>query len=229
MRLVPPAIAPASNQKQTPNLLLAWRQGDGTALDSLIALIYAGLHPLVRDSIRPGAPQLMSSGTLVNEAYVRLVNPEDLGWEDRAYFLAIAAQALRHILIDMLGERKQRRWRSGDARRLRLNEALVFSNRRAADLIALDAALQDLAKLDERQSRVVEMRYFGGLSVEETAEVLQISPATVDRDWTQAQVWLQGQSKRSTATQWIVDRFQCALGYRQTTSVPADGLATGRR
>jgi RNA polymerase sigma factor (TIGR02999 family) len=169
---------------------VAWSNGDRAALDSLMRLIYAELHRLAaRYTRREGADHALNTTELVNEAYLRLVHQDNVNWQNRAHFYAVSAQAMRHILIDMARTRHRIR-RGGHALHLSLDEAPIFSDDRAEELIALDDALTNLAKLDERKSRIVEMRYFGGLSVEETAEVLKVSVATVDREWRRARAWL---------------------------------------
>lgn len=171
-------------------LLLAWRNGNQRALDSLVPLIYAELHRLASRYMRQEAPgHTLNTTALVNEAYLRLVHQQDVDWQSRAHFFAVSAQSMRNILIDMARSRHRQR-RGGDALHVSLDDGLVFSDDRSAELIALDDALTALAKLDERKSRIVELRYFGGLSVEETAEVLQVSVATVDREWRRARAWL---------------------------------------
>jgi RNA polymerase sigma factor (TIGR02999 family) len=131
----------------------------------------------------------LQTTALVNEAYLRLIDAGNVQWESRAHFFAIAAQLMRRILVDYARSRNRVK-RGGAAQRVELEEAAFFSVERAPDLVALDDALNTLAQIDERKSRVVELRFFGGLSVEETAEVLKVSPVTVGRDWTLARVWL---------------------------------------
>ena len=182
-------------------LLTAWSNGDGKAFDSLIHIIYSELHRLAgRYMDREGPGHALNTTALVNEAYLRLVNQNNVNWQNRAHFFAVSAQAMRSILIDMARSRDRLR-RGGGALHVSLDETLVFSDSRAADLIALDDALTGLAKLDERKSRIVEMRYFAGLSVEETAEVLKISVATVDREWSRARAWLYNELKNPLASE----------------------------
>ncbi len=178
------------DQDNVTQLLVAWSNGDQGAFDSLVRLIYAELHRLAsRYMRREGPGHTLNTTALVNEAYLRMVNQNNVNWQNRAHFFAVSAQSMRNILIDMARSRNRQR-HGGDAQHVSLDEALVFSGNRAAELIALDDALKDLAKLDERKSRIVEMRYFGGLSVEETAEVLKVSVTTVDREWRRARAWL---------------------------------------
>ena len=179
-------------------MLVAWSNGDAGALDSLMQLIYAELHRLASRYMRNEGPDhLLNTTALVNEAYLRLFNQNHVNWQNRAHFFAVSAQAMRSILIDMArGQNRLRR--GGGARHLSLDEALIFSEGRAAELIALDDALAELAKLDERKRRIVEMRYFGGLNAEETAAVLKISLATVEREWKRARAWLYTELKTTT-------------------------------
>jgi RNA polymerase sigma-70 factor, ECF subfamily len=179
-----------SDPQSVTELLVAWSNGDQTALESLTPLIYGELHRLARRYMRHENPgHTLQTTALVNEAYLRLVKQKQANWQNRAHFFAVSAQAMRHILVDMARGRSRLR-HGGDAPHVSLDEALVFSEGRAAELIALDDALTALARLDERKSRVVEMRFFAGLSTEETAEVLKVSPATVEREWKRAKAWL---------------------------------------
>ena len=132
----------------------------------------------------------LQATALVNEAYVRLVDANDVEWHDRAHFLAVAARVMRRILVDHTRSRRSQK-RGGDAAKVTFDEALVVTNEPAQDFVALDDALEGLAKFDERKSRVIELRFFGGLSVEDTASVLKVSPATVMGDWRLAKAWLQ--------------------------------------
>lgn len=136
-----------------------------------------------------GAGHSLQATALVNEAYVRLVDAKDVAWHDRAHFLAVAARVMRRILVDHARSRRSQK-RGGDAAQVTFDEALVVTNEPAQDFVALDDALEGLAKFDERKSRVIELRYFGGLSVEDTASVLKVSPATVMGDWRLAKAWL---------------------------------------
>ena len=189
----------AEGPEGVTELLIAWSNGDRTALDPLVRLIYAELHRIARLYMgHEGPGHTLNTTALVNEAYLRLVNQKNVNWQNRAHFFAVSAKSMRSILIDMARGRKRIR-RGGDAYHIELDEALVSSDDRAAELIALDDALADLAKLDERKANIVELRYFGGLSVEETAEVLKVSVATVDREWRRARGWLFSQLRTSTA------------------------------
>jgi RNA polymerase sigma factor (TIGR02999 family) len=176
--------------KEITQLLLAWNQGDPSALDQLIPLVYEELRHLAKHYMareRPG--HALQTTALVNEAYLRLIDASQVRWQNRAHFLAVSAQLMRRILVDVARSQHNLK-RGGEARRVSLDEALVVSTEPGADLVALDDALSALEALDRRQSQVVELRFFGGLSVEETAEALKVSPTTVRRDWTLARAWL---------------------------------------
>jgi len=171
-------------------LLVAWGGGDRAALDRLMPLVYQELRRLARRQMRRERPgDTLQTTALVNEAYLRLVDYERVRARDRSHFLAIAAQAMRRILIERARTRRSGR-RGGDARRVPLDEAADLSDERAADLVALDDALHALAAIDPRKAQLVELRYFGGLTIEETAEVLGVSTPTVERDWRTARMWL---------------------------------------
>jgi RNA polymerase sigma factor (TIGR02999 family) len=170
-------------------LLRSWSEGDQNALDRLTPIVYAELHRLARRYMqreRPG--HSLQTTALVNEAYMRLVDYKRMQWQNRAHFFAVSAQLIRRILIDHARRRNLKR--GGGKRHISLEEASVLGGKRTADLVALDDAMKALAQLDPRKERVVEMRFFGGLSVEETAEVLKVSPVTVMRDWSTAKAWL---------------------------------------
>ena len=175
---------------QITQLLHAWGDGDEHALDKLLPLVQGELHKLAHRYMareRPG--HTLQTTALVNEVYLRLVRARDLPWQDRAHFFAICAQSMRRILTDYARSRRYAK-RGGGAHQVSLDEAPEVSRQPRGDLVALDDALNRLATVDERKSRVVELRYFGGLSVEETAEVLKVSPETVMRDWKLAKAWL---------------------------------------
>jgi RNA polymerase sigma factor (TIGR02999 family) len=176
--------------QEVTQLLLAWSQGDQSALDQLIPLVHAELHRLAHRCMeRERAGHTLQTTALVNEAYLRLIDSSRVRWQNRAHFFAVAAQLMRRILVDFARARQNLK-RGGAAQRVSLDEALVVPQEPDPDLIALDEALNTLAALDPRQARMVELRFFGGLSVEETAEVLQVSPETVHRDWRVAKAWL---------------------------------------
>jgi RNA polymerase sigma-70 factor, ECF subfamily len=170
-------------------LLRAWSEGDQGALERLTPIVYKELHRLARHymkSERPG--HVLQTTALVNEAYMRLVDYKRMQWQNRAHFFAVSAQLMRRILVEHA--RRQNLKRGGGVQHVSLDEAAVVGGDRPADLVALDAAMEALARLDPRKVQVVELRFFGGLSVEETAEVLKVSPVTVMRDWSTAKAWL---------------------------------------
>lgn len=171
-------------------LLAAWRNGDRSALDRMIPLVYDELRAVAgrmlrRDSLSP----TLQPTALVHEAYLRLVNRPAPDWQNRAHFYGIAANLIRNILVDRARAQRADK-RGGEAQRLSLDENLAVAQRKEMDLVALDDALQGLARLDPQQCRIVELRFFTGLSIEETAEVLGVSPSTVKRDWVLAKTWL---------------------------------------
>jgi RNA polymerase sigma-70 factor (ECF subfamily) len=171
-------------------LLVDWSKGDKTALDKLFPLVERELHRLAHSYMRKENPDhTLQTTALVNEAYLRLVDQKNTHWQNRAHFFGIAAQIMRRTLLNYARDR-QRMKRGGDAIQVSLSEVDLVSGTKASELIALDEALQKLSTIDERKARVVEFRYFGGLSVEETAEVLQVSSITVMRDWNMARAWL---------------------------------------
>ena len=170
-------------------LLLAWRAGDETALAQLTPLVHKELQRIARGCLRAErARDSVPATALVHEAYLRLVDTQHMNWKNRAHFLAMAARLMRRILVDLARARQYQK-RGGGAVLVSFTSALHTPDK-AEDLVALDDALQALAHLDERRSRVVELRFFGGLSVEETAAVLSVSPDTVMRDWKLARAWL---------------------------------------
>ena len=171
-------------------LLIEWRQGDKTALDRITPLVYDELRRIAHRYVqRERDGHTLQTTALVNEAYLRLAGQQRIDWQNRSHFFAVTAQVMRHLLIDH-ARRRHFAKHGGGARQVSLEDAAVMSEERAAELIALDEALDELAKLDQRKSRVVELRYFGGLSLEETAEVLEVSLMTVRRDWRAAKAWL---------------------------------------
>ena len=182
-------IPPDVSQKIT-RLLLAWNEGDGEALDQLMPLVHDELHRLAHRYMageRLGHP--LQTTALVNEAYLRLIDSSRVRWQNRAHFFAVSAQLMRRILVDVARARKKLK-RGGESIHVSLDEAMTIPHEPGADLIALDEALTTLAAFDERKSKVVELRFFGGLTVEETAEVLKVSAVTVARDWGLAKSWL---------------------------------------
>jgi RNA polymerase sigma factor (TIGR02999 family) len=187
------AISPLQDVSQ---LLVAWSNGDEEALEQLMPLVYEELRRLAHRHLgRERAGHTLQTTALVHEAYLRLVDQKEVRWQNRAHFFAVAAQMMRRILVDYARSRRFAK-RGGGAQHVSLDEALVVSQERAADIVALDEALKALAEFDERKSRMVELRFFSGLSIEETAEVLKVSPGTVMRDWTLAKAWLQREMRR---------------------------------
>ncbi|HZS09484.1 MAG TPA: sigma-70 family RNA polymerase sigma factor [Blastocatellia bacterium] len=181
---------PALSPTEVTALLLAWNQGDDSALEKLIPLVYDELRRLAHRYMG-GERQdhTLQTTALVNEAYLRLIDSSRVRWQNRAHFFAVSAQLMRRILVDFARSRNYRK-RGGEAVQVSLDEAAVISSEPGADLVALDDALKALAAFDARKSRVVELRFFGGLSVAESAEVMGVSEDTVTRDWNLAKVWL---------------------------------------
>lgn len=179
-------------------LLQGWRNGDRKALDALLPLVYKELHRLAHFQLRKERPNhTLQSAALVHEAYLRLVGLNPPQWESRTHFFAIAAQLMRQILVDY-ARRHRAAKRGGGAGNLSLDGAATLSSKKDVDVLSLDDALEALARIDPRQSRVVELRFFAGLSLEEISEVLEIAPATVQRDWTAARAWLHREISRSS-------------------------------
>lgn len=180
----------AKGSQDITMFLKAWSGGDRAAADDLIQLVYKEMRALAASYLRSQrSNHTLQPTALVHEAYMKLVDLSDITWNDRAHFFAVAAQTMRHILVDharALGAGK----RGGDMQRVELDEAVSFGQTHGVDLIELDEALLELARQDERQSRIVELRFFGGMSIDETAHVLNISPATVKREWSTARAWL---------------------------------------
>jgi len=180
----------AASPEEVTGLLLAWSKGDQTALDKLLPLVYEELHRLAhRYMSRERGLHTLQTTALVNEAYLRLIDAKSVSWQDRAHFLAVAAQSMRRILVD-LARAKHNLKRGGQALRVSLDEAQISAPERDADLLALDEALARLATLNQRQGQVVELRYFGGLTEQEVSEVLKVLPRTVRSDWSLARAWL---------------------------------------
>jgi RNA polymerase sigma factor (TIGR02999 family) len=181
---------PAPSAQHVTRLLQAWSQGNDAALEELLPLVHQELRRLARRYMfgeRPG--HTLQTTALVNEAYMRLVNSRQVNWQNRAHFFAISAQLMRRILVDYARARGYRK-RGGGVPKITLDEALMGPQEKGHDLVALDDALKALAGVDPRKGKVVELRFFGGLSVEEAAEVLKVSPDTVLRDWRLAKAWL---------------------------------------
>jgi RNA polymerase sigma factor (TIGR02999 family) len=181
----------ASSSKEVTQLLLDCRDGNKEALDRLMPLVYDELRRLAKSYMRRERPDnTLQPTALVNEAYLRLIDQRDVRWQNRAHFFGIAAQLMRRILVDRARSHHAVK-RGGDGERVPLNEAVISAPTRPdVDLISLDDALAKLTEIDPQQSRIVELKFFGGLTVEEIAEILKISPATVKRDWSLAKAWL---------------------------------------
>ena len=183
-------MTPSSAPHEVTNLLLRWGDGDRRALDALTPLVYDELRRLAgRYLRRERIDHTLQSTALVHEAYLKLIDQRNVRWQNRAQFFGLAAELIRRILVDHARARQAAK-RGGSAYKLTLDEALDASAPRDLDLVRLDDVLQGLAKIDHQQSRIVELRFFAGLTIEETAEVLGISPATVKRDWLVAKAWL---------------------------------------
>jgi RNA polymerase sigma-70 factor, ECF subfamily len=186
---------PGDDEAQKPpcgevsGLLRAWGDGDRDALDRLTPVVYDELRRLARRYMRGERPgHSLQTTALVNEAYMRLVDYKSMQWQNRAHFFAVSAQLMRRILVDHA--RRHNLKRGGGVQHVSLEETAIMDDDQPADLVALDDAMNALARIDPRKMQVVEMRFFGGLSVEETAEVLKVSPVTVMRDWSTAKAWL---------------------------------------
>jgi len=176
--------------QEITQLLVAWNNGDGAALEQLTPVVHAELHRLAKHYMageRRG--HILQTTALVNEAFLRLIDWQNVEWRNRAHFFGLAAQIMRRILVDFARARRREK-RGGDALQVSLSEAADVAQEQSADLVALDDALQTLEKMDPRQARVVELRFFAGLSLEETAEALKVSLSTVRRDWSLAEAWL---------------------------------------
>ena len=178
------------SQSDVTQLLVSWSNGDQQALEKLIPLVYGELRRLADRYLRRERPgHTLQSTALVNEAWMKLIDQRNVHWQNRAHFFGVAAQMIRRILVDYARSRNASK-RGGHAYKLSLDDMVEMPKQRDLDLVALDDALESLSKVDPQQGRVVELRFFAGLSIEETAEVLRISPATVKRDWVSAKAWL---------------------------------------
>ena len=175
---------------EVTRLLQAWGRGEDAALEQFIPIVYRELKRIARRYMA-GQPQdhTLQTTALINEAYLKLIDSRQVKWQDRAHFLAISAQLMRRILVDFARSRAYQK-RGGGAREITLNEGFMGAQTRAQNLVALDDALKALSELDPRKCKVVELRFFGGLSVEETAQALKVCPDTVERDWRMAKAWL---------------------------------------
>jgi len=180
----------APDSHEVTQLLLAWSDGDKTALDQLMPLVYAELRRLAKSHMRRERPgHTIQTTALIHEAYLRLIEADQVRVENRRSFFGVAARLMRQVLVDLARERHSQK-RGGAARQVSFDEALVISKQPDEGLLALDEALQELARIDARKSQMVELRFFGGLSVAETAEALDVSVETIQRDWRLAKSWL---------------------------------------
>jgi RNA polymerase sigma factor (TIGR02999 family) len=197
-----PAIRPIKGDEMTTSsdspheftqLLIAWSNGDEAAREELMPLVYGELHRLAHGYMaRERVDHTLQTSALVNEAYLKLTDQKQVQWQNRAHFFGIAARMMRRILVDYARNRHYAK-RGGHAFRVTLDETFIVPEERSAEVLALDYALNSLAEIDARKGQIVELRFFGGLSIEETAEVLQVSPGTVMRDWTLAKAWLRAE------------------------------------
>src|SRR5437879_8853527 len=186
-----------SSTHEVTQLLIAWSSGDKAALDKLMPLIHEELRRLAHHYMsRERAGHTLQTTALVNEAYVRLVNRKEVHWQNRAHFFAIAAQLMRSILVDHARSHAYAK-RGGGAHKIALDDAMVVSQKRAAEVVAIDDALKRVNEIDSQQSQIVEMKFCGGLTIEETAEVLGLSPATIKREWSSAKAWLYHELSRN--------------------------------
>lgn len=193
MRKSPPKTLMPPGPHQVTTLLKEWSDGDRTALEQLMPLVYDELHRLAHQHMRREKPgNVLQTSALINEAYLRLVDEPRVHWQNRAHFFGIAARLMRRILVDEARKRDSAK-RGGATIQVSLDEATSVAQEQAANVVALDDALRSLEAIDLRQSEIVELRFFGGLSIEETAGVLKVSPGTVMRDWTFARAWLRNE------------------------------------
>ena len=180
----------AAIPQEITQLLLSWSKGDKAALDQLVPLVYPELRRLAQRYMRrENSAHTLQTSALINEAYLRIVDQQEVEWQDRAHFFAVAAQVMRHILIDHARRHRYAK-RGAGARHVPLDETAIISQERATEFLALDDALTRLAAIDARKSQIVELRFFGGLTVEEIAEVMKLSPITIKREWRSAKAWL---------------------------------------
>jgi RNA polymerase sigma factor (TIGR02999 family) len=184
--------------QEITQLLISWSQGDQAALDQLIPLVYPELRRLAQRYMgRERLGHTLQTSALINEAYLRIVNQQEVVWQDRAHFFALAARVMRHILIDHARSHHYLK-RGAGALHVPLDETAIVRQDRAAEFVALDDALTSLATIDERKSQIVELKFFGGLTVEEIAEVMKLSPITIKREWRSAKAWLHLQLSKVT-------------------------------
>lgn len=193
MRKLPREPLMSMAPHQVTQLLQQWSEGDENALAKLMPMVHDELHRLAHQHMkRENAGHVLQTSALINEVYLRLVDQPQIRWQDRAHFFGIAARLMRHILVDDARKRNASK-RGGSLIQVPLDEASAVVQEQAANVAALDDALQRLEAIDERQGKIVELRFFGGLSIEETAQVLKVSPGTVMRDWTFARAWLRNE------------------------------------
>lgn len=191
---------PSDSQGQVTILLARWNQGEAAARDALVALVYPELRRVARKCLaQQQGDHTLQSTSLVHEAYLRLVGRDSVRWQDRVHFFAVASRLMRGILVDH-ARRHHAAKRGGATVTLVLDEALALPKKKDLDLLALDDALHGLSLLDARQSQIVELRFFGGLSIEDTSRVLGISPATVKREWSTARLWLHNAMRKTVET-----------------------------
>jgi len=180
-------------------LLIAWSNGDQVARERLMSVVYEELHRLARRYMRNESPgHTLQTSALVHEAFIRLVDQRNVHWQNRSHFFGIAAQMMRRILVDYARSRNFAK-RGGGAVKLSLEEGLIVSDERSQEVVAVHEALEGLAKIDPRQAQIVELKFFGGLSNEETGEVLAVSPGTIARDWTMAKAWLRREISKNAS------------------------------
>lgn len=184
---------PPDSPGEVTRLLIAWSDGDETAREHLLPLVYGELHRLAHGYMGKERPDhTLQTSALINEAYLKLVDQKQVRWQNRAHFFGVAAQLMRRILVDYARSRHYAK-RGGQAYRVTFDETFTITDERCKEVIALDYALNGLAEFDPRKSQIVELRFFGGLSIKEAAEVLQVSEGTVMRDWTLAKAWLRNE------------------------------------
>jgi len=190
LRAVPQTVSDMPNPGEITQLLAGWSEGDEAALEKLLPMVYDELHRLANAYMRrERIDHTLQTTALVHEAYLRLVDQQNVRWQTRAHFFAVAARVMRNILVDYA--RSRGRAKRGEGKPgVPLGEVAVMSDERADELVAVNTALDSLTAIDSRKGRVFELRYFGGMSIEEAAEALKVSPATVTRDWRMARAWL---------------------------------------
>lgn len=188
----------AALTNEVTQLLINWSNGDKAALDELIPLVQAELRRVARRHLAREHPgHTLQTSALINEAYLRLVDQDGVAWQNRAHFFAMAAQVMRHILVDHARRHRYAK-RGGGVRNVSLDEASVRLDRRTVEVVALNDALDTLAALDPRKGQIIELRFFGGLTIDETAEVMKISSPTVQREWRSARAWLRRELDKNT-------------------------------